>query len=101
MLVQSATISDLFFDLVHAQEGLADDIPECAFAASKLACLRSIESVNPGFVSAVKGVYSKSEELHNRDIPLPARQLAALLAVDPTFLHDDRMTAESSCVLGR
>ena len=101
ILAQSETISDLSFDLARIPEGaglgFADDIPECAFAASKLACLRSIESTNPGFVASVKGVYSSPEELQNPDIPLPARQLAsALLAVDPSFLQDDRMTAEYS-----
>jgi hypothetical protein len=75
--------------------GFADDIPECAFAASKLACLRSIESANGGFVAAVKEVFARPELDRATDIPLPARQLAsALREVDPTFLLDDRMSAE-------
>ena len=99
ILAQCETISDLSFDLARIQEGaglgFADDIPECAFAASKLASLRSIESANSGFVEAVKNVYSHPEVLTDENIPLPARQLAsALLAVDPTFLMDDRMSAE-------
>eukprot|EP01035_Chromulina_nebulosa_P027113 gene27113-35611_t len=43
------------------------------------------------------GVYSIPEELPNLDIPLSARKLAStLLAFDPLFLQDDRMTAEYS-----
>ena len=47
ILSQSETISELSFAMARIQEGaglsFADDIPECAFAASRLACLRSIE----------------------------------------------------------
>jgi hypothetical protein len=75
--------------------GFADDIPECAFAASKLACLRSIESINEGYLKVVKRVCSKPKLLQEPGIPLPGRQLAsALLAVDPTFLQDDWTGAE-------
>jgi hypothetical protein len=78
ILAQCETISDLSFDLARIQEGaglgFADDIPECAFAASKLASLRSIESANSGFVTAVKNVYTHPEVLTDEDIPLPARQ---------------------------
>ena len=99
ILAQCASIPDLSFDLARIQEGaglgFADDIPECAFAASKLACLRSIESANGGFVAAVKEVFARPELDRVTAIPLPARQLAsALREVDPTFLLDDRMSAE-------
>ena len=99
ILAQCETISDLSFDLARISEGaglgFAEDISECAFAASKLACLRSIKSANLGFVAAVKELYSHPEALRAVDIPLSARQLAsALLAVDPTFLLDDSMSAE-------
>eukprot|EP01036_Dinobryon_divergens_P061859 gene61859-biopygen30604 len=99
ILAQCETISDLSFDIARIQEGaglgFADDIPECAFAASKLASLRSIESANAGFVGTVKEVYAHPETADATAIPLPARQLAsALRAVDPTFLLDDRMSAE-------
>ena len=98
-MLQRETISNLSFDLARIQEGaglgFADDIPECAFAASKLACLRSIEAANSGFVAVVKEVFSHPESINNPAIPLPVRQLAsALLAVDQTFLLDDRMNAE-------
>jgi hypothetical protein len=99
ILSQSETISDLSFAMARIQEGaglgFADDIPECAFAASKLACLRSIESINEGYLSVVKCVFSKPELLQEQAMPLPGRQLAsALLAVDPTFLQDDWTGAE-------
>jgi hypothetical protein len=47
ILAQCESIPDLSFDLARIREGaglgFADDIPECAFAASRLACLQSIE----------------------------------------------------------
>ena len=53
ILTQSETIPDLSSDLARIKEGaglsFADDIPDCAFAASKIACLRSIEMANPGY----------------------------------------------------
>ena len=91
ILAQSETIPDLSFDLARIKEGaglgFADDIPDCAFAASKIACLRRIETANPGYLANVENVIAHSEELlHEPDIPLPARQLAAaLLAVEPSF----------------
>jgi hypothetical protein len=54
ILAQRETIPDfLSFDLARIKEGaglgFADDIPDCAFAASKIACLRSIETANPQY----------------------------------------------------
>ncbi len=65
---------------------------DCAFAASKIASLRSIEQANTGYLDAVKTVYVAGPTASNDlTTPLPVRQLAsALLAVDPTFLQDDR-----------
>jgi hypothetical protein len=91
ILAQSETISDLSFDLARIKEGaglgFADDIPDCAFAASKIACLRSIKVANSGYLANVENVMANGGELlHEPDIPLPARQLAAaLLAVEPSF----------------
>ena len=79
------------FDLARICEGaglgFADDIPDCALAASRLACLQSIEAANPGFSETVQNVVARGEELlQHPDILLPARQFAAaLLAVDPAF----------------
>ncbi len=91
ILAQSETIPDLSFDLARIKEGaglgFADDIPDCAFAASKIACLRSIENANPGYLESVEQVlHDTTNSLHDPDILLPARQLAAaLLAVEPSF----------------
>ena len=99
ILFQIETITDLSFDMARIQEGaglgFADDVPECAFPASKLACLRSIESINEGYLSVVKDVFSYPAGLQEPGIPLPGRQLAsALLAVNSTFLEDERGAAE-------
>ena len=92
VLAQSETIPDLSFDLARIKEGdglgFADDIPDdCAFAASKIACLRSIETANPGYLESVEEVlHDAANFLHDPDILLPVRQLAAaLLAVEPSF----------------
>jgi hypothetical protein len=73
ILSQSETISNLSFDMGM---GFADDVvPECAFAASNLACLRSIESINEGYLSAViKDIFSYPDGLQGPDIPLPWHQ---------------------------
>ena len=91
ILDQSETISNLSFDLARIKEGVglgfADDIPDCAFAASKIAYLRSIEMANPGYLESVEQVlHDAANLLHRPDISLPAHQLAtALLAVEPSF----------------
>ena len=84
-------------DVAHPGYGLGftDDIFECAFASSRLACLRSIETANPGFVASVKAVYANPTHLQDPALLTPVRQLAsALLRVDPQFLTDNRMEAE-------
>ena len=91
ILTQSETIPDLSSDLARIKEGaglsFADDIPDCAFAVSKIACLRSIEMANPRYLESVEQVlHDAANFLHDPDILLPARQLAAaLLAVEPSF----------------
>jgi hypothetical protein len=100
LLAESESISDLSFDLARIKEGaglgFADDIPDCAFAASKIACLRSIEVANPGYLANVQMVMTEGGELlHHPGVPLPARQLAAaLLAVDPAFVAEDYLIKE-------
>jgi len=110
ILAQSETIPDLSFDLARIREGaglgFADDIPECAFAASKIASLRSIETANRGYLENVQLAFARgSELLEDPEIPLPARQLAsALLAVDPDFLisdYSDREYGELRKLQGR
>jgi len=102
ILAQCETIPDLSFDLARIREGaglgFADDILDCAFAASKIASLRSIEQANPGYLDAVKTVFAAGPTAcHDLAIPLPVRQLASsLLAVDPTFLQDDRQGQDYS-----
>ena len=102
ILAQLETIPDLSFDLAQIREGaglgFADDMLDCAFAASKIASLRSIEQANPGYLDAVKTVYAAgSTACNDLTIPLPVRQLASsLLAVDPTFLEDDRQGQDYS-----
>ena len=61
-LAQSETIPDISFDLARIREGAglgyADDLLDSAFAASKIASLRSIEHANPGFLDSVKAVFA-------------------------------------------
>ena len=89
------TIPDISFDLARIREGAglgyADDLLDSAFAASKIASLRSIEQVNPGFLDSVKEIFAaETTACHDLAFLLPARQLASsLLAVNPTFLQDD------------
>ena len=94
ILAQCETIPDISFDLAQIREGAglgyADDLLHfSAFAASKIASLRSIELVNPGYLDSVKAVFEAGAALcHDLAFPLPARQLASsLLAVDPTFFR--------------
>ena len=57
---------------------------------------------NPGYLDAVKTVYAAGPTAcHDLTIPLPpVRQLASsLLAVDPSFLQDDRQRQEYSDLL--
>ena len=99
-MAQSESIPDLAFDLARIREGagleFADDISECAFTASRLACLQSIEAANPGFSETVQNVVANGEELlQHPDILLPARQFAAaLLAVVPAFTVDEYSSME-------
>ena len=79
--------------------GYADDLPDSTFAASKIASLRSIEQINPGYLASVKAVFEAgTAACHDSAFPLPARrQLASsLLAVDPTFLQDDHQGQDYS-----
>ena len=71
--------------------GFAEDIPDCAFAASKIASLRDIERANPGFLAEVKAVYAQGPGiLPDPETSVPIQQLAsALLATEPTFLEDE------------
>ena len=71
--------------------GYANDLLDSAFAASKIASLRSIEQVDPGFLDSVKEIFAAgTTACHDLAYSLPARQLASsLLAVNPTFLQDD------------
>ena len=100
ILAQSESIPDLSFDLARIREGaglgFADDIPDCAFAASRLACLQSIEAANSGFLETVQNVVANGEELlQHPDILLPARQFAAaLLAIDPAFSVEEYSSME-------
>ena len=102
ILAQCETIPDISFDLARIREGAglgyADDLPDSAFAASKIASLRSIEQSNPGFLDAVKAVFEKGPAAcHDLAFSLPTRQLASsLLAVDPTFLQDDHQGQDYS-----
>ena len=100
ILAQCESIPDLSFNLARIREGaglgFADDILECAFAASRLTCLRSIEAANPGFSETVQDVVARGEEhIQHLDILLPARQFAAaLLAVDPAFSVEECSSKE-------
>ena len=91
----TTTTTTISFDLARIREGAglgyADDLLDSAFAASKIASLRSIEQCNPGFLDSVKAVFEEGiAACHDSAFSLPARQLASsLLAVDPTFLQDD------------
>ncbi len=95
ILAQCETIPDISFDLARIREGAglgyADDLLDSAFAASKIASLRSIEQVNPGYLDSVKAVFAAGPTAcHDPAFSLPVRQLASsLLAVNPTFLQDD------------
>ncbi len=101
-MAQSESIPELSFDLARIREGaglgFADDIPECAFAASRLACLQSIEAANPGFSETVQNVVARGEELLQHPIILlPARQFAAaLLAVVPAFTIEEYSSMDYS-----
>ena len=100
ILTECDAIPDLSFDLARIKEGaglgFAEDIPDCAFAASKIASLRDIERANPGFLAEVKAVYAQGPGiLPDPETSVPVQQLAsALLATDPTFLEDDRTCAD-------
>jgi hypothetical protein len=102
ILAQCETIPDISFDLARIREGAglgyADDLLDSAFAASKIASLRSIEQVNPGYLASVKAVFEAgTAACHDLAFPLPARQLASsLLAIDPTFLQDDHQGQDYS-----
>ena len=102
ILAQCETIPDISFDLARIREGAglgyADELLDSAFAASRIASLRSIEQVNPGYTDAVKAVFEAGiAACHDSAFPLPARQLASsLLAVDPTFLQDDHQGQDYS-----
>jgi hypothetical protein len=95
ILAQCETIPDISFDLARIREGAglgyANDLLDSAFAASKIASLRSIEQVNPGYLDSVKEVFAAGQTAcHDLAFSLPVRQLAtSLLAVNPTFLQDD------------
>ena len=96
ILAQCGIIPDIsFFDLARIREGAglgyADDLLDSAFASSKIASLRRIEQVNPGFLDAVKAVFAAGiTACHDLAFLLPARQFgSSLLAVNPTFLQDD------------
>ena len=75
----------------HAGLGFSEDIPECAFTVSKIASLRDIERAKPGFLAAVKAAYAQGSGINQRVQFKPS----ALLARDPTFLVDDRTSADS------
>ena len=89
------------FDLARIKEGtglgFSEDIPDCAFTASKIASLRDIERANPGFLADMKAaVYAQGPGiLPDPETSVPVLQLAsALLATDPTFLEDDQTCAD-------
>ena len=102
ILTECEAITDLSFDLARIREGVglgfAEDIPDCAFAASQIASLRDIERANPGFLAEVKTAYAQGPGIPpDPEISTPAHQLAsALLATDTTFLEDDHTTADFS-----
>ena len=61
ILAQCETIPDISFDLARIREaglGYADDLLDSASAASKIASLRSIEQVNPGFLDSAKEIFA-------------------------------------------
>ena len=96
ILAQCETISNLSFDLVQIRERCCSGI--CRRHAGLPPSLRSIEQANTGYLDAVKTVYVAGPTASNDlTTPLPVRQLAsALLAVDPTFLQDDRQGQDYS-----
>ena len=102
ILAQCETIPDISFDLARIREGAglgyADDLLDSAFAASKIASLKSIEQVNLGVLDSVKAVFKAgTTACHDLAFQLPVRQLASsLLAVDPTFLQDDHQGQDYS-----
>ena len=61
ILAQCETVPDISFDLARIREGVGlgyvDDLLDSASTASKIASLRSIEQVNPGFLDSVKAVF--------------------------------------------
>ena len=64
ILAQCETIPDISFDRAQIREdaglGYADDLLDSAFAASsRIASLRSIEQVNPGYLDTVKAVFTQ------------------------------------------
>ena len=82
ILAQCETIPDISFDLARIREGAglgyADDLLDSAFAASKIASLRSIEQSNLGFLDSVKAVFEVgTAACHDSAFSLPARQLAS------------------------
>ena len=86
ILAQCETKSDISFDLAQIREGAglgyADDLLDSAFAASKIASLRIIEQVDPGFLDSVKVILeAATAACQDSAFSLPARQLASSLLV--------------------
>ena len=86
--------SDLSFDLARIREGCghvwAEDIADCAYAASVIASLADIESANKGFTAAVLRMLQEGHEGLHHQLPGPVRQIAGtLLALDPAFPLED------------
>ena len=89
-LLDVAEFSDLSFDLARIREGCghpwAEDIADCAYAASTIAAMADIERVNKGFTEAVLQMIQDGREGLDGQPLGPVRQIAGtLLALDPEF----------------
>ena len=86
--------SDLSFDLARIREGCghvwAEDIADCAYAASVIASLAAIEKANTGFIAEVQRMLEEGRQGLPNQPPGPVRQFAGtLLALDPAFPLED------------
>ena len=115
ILAQCETIPDISFDLARIREGVglgyADDLLDSAFAASKIASLRSIEQVNPGFLDSVKEIFAAGTTACH-DLAFSCHDLAcSSISWDlnsPTFFEELRQsfrnhwqTVSRSCIVKR
>ncbi len=102
ILAQCETIPDISFDLARIREGAglgyADDLLDSAFAASKIASLRSIEQVNPGYLDSVKETFAAgTTACHDLAFSLPA-DYSGLRKLQSVFLAPQKVVRRTVVV---